>query len=184
MKRVKLSMLAFVMMFSTVQTKASDDAVANLISQLISNPNVMPLVAAVAAGIAKQIFDVSHGQNKTFNPLVLEMKEATQSYGPSIAAGFQAAGGSIHVKVPNELNLDAARAGFSPFFYIDCLPGSDKALLGRTDADKKAVLSLRTGLGQNCKVEARCNLSNAIWGGMAMAGLIIVQVVIATAESK
>ena len=78
--------------------------------------------------------------------------------------------------------LESARAGFAPFIYLDCIPGSHKALLDRTEADKKPVFSLRAGLGQNCKVEARCNLSNAIWGGMSIVAFIAAQLAIATVQ--
>ena len=182
MKSIKSLMLVLAMLFSTVQIQPSDNSMSDLIVQILSHPNTMPMAAAVAAGIIKQIFDISDGQNKTFNPLILEIREATETYGPSIAAGFQAAGGSIHVKVPNEMNIDSARAGFAPFMYIDCLPGSDKALINRTDADKQAVFSLRAGLGQNCKVEARCNVSNALWAGISVIALVAAQIAIAAVQ--
>ena len=188
MKHGKSLLLMLGMVFSTIQVQSSQDVSANLIISLLANPSVQqmlaPVATALAAGIAKQILDINNGQNKTLNPLVLEIRDATEHYGPSIAAGFQAAGGSIHVKVPNEINLDNARAGFAPFIYFDCAPGSDKALLDRTDADKQTVISLRVGLGQNCKVEARCNLSNAVWAGCSVAALVVAQVAIALVQPQ
>jgi hypothetical protein len=88
------------------------------------------------------------------------------------------------VKVPNEINLNNARAGFAPFIYLDCAPGSDKALLNRTDADKQTVISFRAGLGQNCKVEARCNVSNAVWAGCSVAALIVAQLAVAVVQPQ
>lgn len=188
MKCGKSLLLVLGMFFATCQIESSENSSTDLIISLLSNPNIQqilaPVATAVVAGVVKQIMDIQSGQNKTLNPLILEMREANEKYGPSIAAGFQAAGGSIHVKVPSEINLDNARAGFAPFIYLDCAPGSDKALLNRTDADKKTVLSLRAGLGQNCKIEARCNVSNAVWAGVSVAALLGAQLAIAVVHPQ
>ena len=188
MKHGKSLLLVLGMLLTTCHLESSQNSSADLFVSLLSNPAMQqmlaPVATAVAAGVVKQIMDIQSGQNKTLNPVVLELKDATEKYGPSIAAGFQAAGGSIHVKVPNEINLDHARAGFAPFIYLDCAPGSDKALLNRTDADKQTVISLRAGLGQNCKVEARWNLSNAVWAGCSVAALIAAQLAVAVVQPQ
>jgi len=186
MKIVKLLLIGCMVLSSSTHVQSSQNFSVDVITQLLANQGMQqilaPMFAAIAGGILKQILDISHGENKTLNPLVLEIREATEKYGPSVAAGFQAAGGSIHVKIPNEMSIESARAGFAPFIYLDCVPGSDKALIDRIEADKKPVLSLRTGFGQNCKVEARCNLSNAMWGGVSVMALIIAQIAMAASQ--
>ena len=131
MKVIKLLMLGCMIVSSSFKLESSQNSSVNM-AQFFANPNIQqmlaPMIAAIAGGIVKQMLDISHGENKTFNPLILEIRQATEKYGPSIAAGFQAAGGSIHVKVPHEINIESARAGFGPFIYLDCIPGSDKAI--------------------------------------------------------
>lgn len=187
MKYGKLLRCVFGMLSISFQLESSDTS-ASILESLLVNPTLQQMLTSVTtalvAGVAKQIIDISSGQNKTLNPFILELRQANEQYGPTIAAGFQAAGGSIHVKVPTEMNLDNARAGFAPFIYLDCAPGSDKALMNRTEADKKTVLSLRAGLGLNCKVEARCNLSNALWAGCSVAALITAQLAIAVTKPQ
>jgi hypothetical protein len=182
MKIAKMMMVALLTL--PCNMKASDKLVQQAMEGLVANVNVQNLVVALSAGVAHQLVDVSKGQDKTLNPFFVEMREATEKYSSSMAAGFRLAGASVHLKVPGAFDLAHARANFSPFIAIDCAPGSDKALLNRTDADKQPVLSVRAGLSETCKIEARCNVSNALWAAGSVAALVAGQMIIAAASSK
>lgn len=138
--------------------------------------------AALVSGFAQQLYN----EKSTLNPFILEMREAHKQYGSSIAAGLQAAGVSVHVKVPGAMNLDCAKAEFAPFFAMDYAARSDKSipLEKRTDADNKPVISVRAGLSENCKIEARCHAKTAMYAAGAAVVFVAGQAVCAAVSGK
>lgn len=161
---------------------------AKLIEQAMqfvaANANAQNCGAAIAlvGGFAQQIYN----EKSTLNPLILEAREANKQYGSSFAAGLQAAGVSVHVKVPGAVDLESAKVRFAPFFAIDYAMRSDKSipLEHRNEANNKPVVSVRAGLSENCKIEARCHATTAMYAVGAAVVYVAGQMVCAAVSNK
>jgi len=172
MKYMKTMALVLAVLPCSLQATLGADVITGFLN---SDMGKIATAAGVGA-LLNQGRELYKGANKTLNPIIAELREATENCGPAVAAGLRVAGISAHVKLPRELNVQSARAGFKPFFVADCDLGYDQAVVNPTEADKEQVVSIRAGLGENCKVEVKANLTSVMWAAGGAATLVVARI--------